>query len=211
MKRTALLLTVLVALAAFSHADSISLTSGSGTLYPFGDSPGFTFQFHGSGYNISIPTALDDPGGALVNCRGGCEPLTLGGLLFTGSGTLVNGDPYLEGVVSFNAVSFVSSLAPNGILTIKYTATPFLRLFLTDAATNLPVAGPFVWGSSEPWLITAQFAPDPGGISYTFQGATFSSVPEPATIVLLGTGILPILFGARRRCKSDMLKTVSPK
>ena len=88
MKRTALLLTVLVALAAFSHADSISLTSGSGTLYPFGDFPGFTFQFHGSGYNISIPTALDDPGGALVNCRGGCEPLTLGGLLLTAQGRL---------------------------------------------------------------------------------------------------------------------------
>jgi len=114
---------------------------------------------------------------------------------------LVNGNPYLEGAIVFDAVSFVSSLGPSGMLTIKYTATLFLQLFLTDAATNLHIAGPFVWGSSEPWLVTAQFAPDGSGIPgvYKFAGATLTSVPEPATIALLATGMLPILFRGRKR------------
>jgi len=210
MKRTLILLSTLLALAAFTHADSIPLTSGSGTLRLIGVVPEFTLQFHGSGYNFSIPGALDNPGGGeLVQCTAPCDPFTIGGLLFNASGTLVNGDPYLEGTVSFNAVSFVSSIAPSGILTIKYTATLFLQLFLTDAATDLHIAGPFVWGSNEPWMVTAHYAPFPAEIPglYTFEGATFTPVPEPGTIALLETGILTILLGLRRRLSRNGFPT----
>jgi hypothetical protein len=205
MKRTSILLSVLLALAAFSHADSINLTSGSGKVYPLFVLPGFTFEFHGGGYDLSIPGAADDFSGGLVNCLP-CNPLDqISSPLFIASGGipggLTSGDPFLTGQIYFNAVSFVSSLAPSGILTIKYTATPSIQLFLIDATTLEPTAGPFVWGNpNQPWIITARFTPErefPG--VYRFAGATLTSVPEPATITLLGTGMLPILFGVRRR------------
>ena len=199
MKRTPILLSTLLALVAVTHADSIPLTSGSGNLTP----TGFAFQFHGGGYNLSIPGTLDETGGELVQCAPPCDP-TLGlnlNPLFTVSTpfVLVDGDPFLSGAFTFTGVSFVSSLAPGGNLTIRYTTSLFVELALYDKTTLLPVAN-FVWGSNEPWDVTAHFVNASGlpGL-YTFEGATFTPVPEPGTIVLMGTGMLPILFGVRRR------------
>jgi hypothetical protein len=214
MKRIPILLTVLLVLAALLHADSINLSSGSGKIYPRFVNPGFTFQFHGSGYDISIPAAVDEFGGTLVNCFSACDIVYLTNFptLFIAGNILTPGNPYFAGGMVFDAVSFVSSLAPNGVLTIKYAATLNLNLFLFDSVNGTQI-GPFVWGNpNQLWSITAQFAPDGSGIPglYTFTGATLTSVPEPATLMLLGTGMLPVLFGVRRRCKSNMLKIVSP-
>jgi PEP-CTERM motif len=211
MKRTLILLAVLLTLAAYSRADTIKITSGSGKIYPFMVFPGYTLQFNGSGYSISIPQALDNFGGSLVNCWGGCDQIPSTNLFLASGGVLASDDPtgnrFLTGEIEFDAVSFVSSLGPNGILTVQYTAALNLQLFLVDMGKDTQI-GPFVWTNpNQLWHITAQFAPDgpPGFIK--FEGATLTSVPEPTTITLLGTGMLPILFGVRRRRKSNMLKT----
>jgi hypothetical protein len=211
MKRISILLVVLLALPAFSHADTIKLTSGSGTMAAFQEAPGFTFQFHGGGYDISIPGALDDPGGTLWNCHD-CDPTHLSALpLFLFVGDLTFGDQLYSGEIRFDAVSFVSSIAPSGILTVKYSATAFIQLSLVDRITREIVVGPFVWGNpNQLWEITAQFSPDAPAY-FREGGTTFTSmtpVPEPATIALVGTGILPVLFAVRSRCKSNTLKTV---
>ena len=202
MRRTSILLGVLLAMAAFSHADTINLTSGSGNIYPV--YAGFNFRLYGGGYGLLIPYALDVYNGDLVNCIP-CDPTQLS-VLFGDSGQFAygaqyNGAQYLEGSIQFDAVSFVSSLAPNGILTVTYTATASISLFLVNSKT-LQRVGPFVWGDpNQLWYITAQFKPDVGLPVYEFLGATLSTsvAPEPATIVLLGTGILPLLFGVRGR------------
>jgi hypothetical protein len=209
MKRTLILLGTLLALGAFTHADSIPLTSGSGTLTP----TGFAFQFHGGGYNLSIPGSLDETGGGLVQCTPPCDPLTLGinlNPLFTVSApvfVLVDGDPFISGGFTFTGVSFVSRLAPGGSLTIRYRTSLSIFLSLIDKTTLLPVAN-FVWGSNQPWMVTAHFV-NPSGLPglYTFQGATFTPVPEPGTIALVGTGMLPILFGLRRRLSRTSFRT----
>jgi PEP-CTERM motif len=202
MKKTSILITVLLALAAVSSADTINLTSGSGKLYRFGIAPGYTFAFYGSGYGIGIPSASDNFNGDLVNCFE-CDPYHLGNLILI-EGDITNGNASVAGIIRFDAVSFVSSLAPSGILTVKYTANAYLYLFLINPITS-GRTGPFVWGDpNQPWYVTAQFTPVVGlpGV-YAFAGATLNSsitpVPEPATMMLLGTGILPLLFAVRAR------------
>jgi hypothetical protein len=199
MKRLSLLL-VLLFVSATSSADSIKLTSGSGQIYPLFVLPGFVFQFNGEGHSISIPQALDDYGGDLANCMPCFGLPPLGSRLFIASGGILAGNnPYLTGSIAFDAISFSSSLAPSGIVTVRYTATASLTLYYFDSVTGTQ-SDPFIWGSPAPWLITAQFRPDVGlpGV-YEFVGATLVSTPEPGSMVLLGTGLLPLGFGVRRR------------
>ncbi len=209
MKKLSLLLVVLLAFAAFGSADTIKLTSGSGQIYPYLVFPGYTFHFHGSGYDFSIPQFLDLFNGALVTCIP-CDPTHLSNPLFIAGGPfLYVGSQVLDGIIQFNAVSFVSSLAPNGILTVKYTAIADLNLFLSDLITS-QLTGPFVWvNPNQHWIITAQFKPDVGLSVYEFTGATLTSTPEPATMMLVGTGMLPLLIGLRKRLsRRSSIRTV---
>lgn len=63
MKRFALI-ALLLFVSAFSNADSIKLTSGSGQINA-NAAPGFNFQFHGSGYDL-FPMDLDSYAGTLA-------------------------------------------------------------------------------------------------------------------------------------------------
>jgi hypothetical protein len=133
MKRTPILVTALLALTAFSSANTINLTSGSGTLYPYAVAPGFTFDFYGGRYGISIPSAQDLQVGGLY-CQA-CDPFHLDPELFLAEGNFAgdfshpNGQ-VVYGSIRFDLVSIVSSHASGGVLTMKYTAVPSLDLFL---------------------------------------------------------------------------------
>ncbi len=204
MKRIPVLLVLLLALPVFSRADTINLTSGFGQIYPYHEIPGFSFVLRGGRYSIVIPNALDDFGGSLVICFPCLNP-AVDGPLFDASGILGgSGDNPIEGVIQFDAVSFVSSIGPGGVLTVKYRASAFIDLFRHPEAPN-PTE--FVWGQpNQLWYVTARFVPDSSGFPglYDFAGASLSStpkspVPEPASLILVGTGVWPIVLALRKR------------
>lgn len=147
------------------------------------------YSVFGSVNNASVPGnfgSLDfnnTPGNNFITIAG-CIP----GL---GIGTLVNG-----------ACSSVSTLMQGTIDSFLNIGDQFLLVFGTDiknadllAAMGLPANTPFEFGGS---IITN------GPFSPTVSAQSISSdilntaVPEPATMVLIGTGLLAAL-GARRR------------
>ena len=114
-------------------------------------------------------------------------------------------DSGLSGLIDLQAVSFVSSLAPNGDLTVIYTATARM-FFSTDLQGSLcadSCLGPnLVWNQHIRWLVTAQFTPDssnPG--NWNFVNATFTSAPtpEPSSMLLMGSGVGILIAKVRRK------------
>jgi hypothetical protein len=122
MRKLAVLASFLLSCAAFSAADSVTITKGIGTLVGTGF-PGatYSFGFSSSGLGFNVPGPLDDfdGGRGLVQCNP-CDPRTTDiEILHTGGATILRGNRFVEGVIEFGLpVSFVSSLAPSGVLTV---------------------------------------------------------------------------------------------
>lgn len=208
MKRIAALLAFLLSTVCFSAANSVNtltLDIGEGKMVGFATSPSYRFLFGGPKAAILVqtgPSGLlgdwpDAPG--LQNCFS-CDPFNQSSILFYDSGN--------TGSMEFDAVSFVSSLAPSGHLTVVYTATARM-FFETDINGSLcnPGAdscpGPnLAWNQNIRWLVTAQYAPDssnPG--NWSFLDATFTPAPtpEPSSMLLMGSGMVILIAKFRRK------------
>jgi hypothetical protein len=201
MKRIAALLVVLLGSVCFSAANTLTLNDGEGKMF----ATSYQFFFFGPHADILVqtgPSGLlgdwpDAPG--LQNCFS-CDPLNQSSILFYDSGN--------TGLMEFNALSFVSSLAPSGDLTVLYTATARM-FFETDQYGSLcnPGAdtcpGPtLAWNQKIHWLVTAQYAPDssnPG--NWSFLDATFTPAPtpEPSSMLLMGSGMVILIAKVRRK------------
>jgi len=139
MKRIATLTAMILVCVAFSAADSVTITKGSGTLVGFAG-PTYSFGFSGSGQGISVPFALSgfDGGDGLILCTP-CDPRTTNMyLLHTGGIAFLGGNRFVQGTMDFLPVSFVSSLAPNGVLTVIYRATAACKAALMVPNALLP-------------------------------------------------------------------------
>jgi hypothetical protein len=204
MKRIAALLVVLLSSVCFSVANTITLDNGDGKMFGFATFPSYQFFFFGRHTAILVqtgPSGLlgdwpDAPG--LQNCLS-CDPR---------GNLIILWDSGYTGSIDMEAVSFVSSLAPNGDLTVIYTATARM-FFITNLQGSLcnpaaePCLGPnLVWNQHVRWLVTAQFAPDssnPG--NWSFVEATFAPAPtpEPSSMLLMGSGMVILIAKFRRK------------
>lgn len=204
MKKIAALLIVVLSSVCFSVADSLTLDQGTGQMFGFATFPSYQFLFGNRRTSILVqtgPSGLlgdwpDAPG--LQNCLS-CDPLV--------SGLTILEDIGVAGSMQFDAVSFVSSLAPNGDLTVIYTATARMFFLTTPQGTLCNTGGSclgpnLVWNQNIRWLVTAQFAPDssnPG--KWSFLDATFTPAPtpEPSSMLLMGSGMVILIAKCRRK------------
>jgi PEP-CTERM motif len=209
MKRIATVLSLLLACVPFSAANTITLTSGfgqmSGTTTSFNPPPSYSFLLFGSGVGFATGSPSDFPfTSGIQNCVE-CDPRGLVPILAdSGIGENSAGQFY-NGLIEFSAVSFVSTLARNGMLTVTYKAFANLDFALCTDQSCQTTSELLVWDPSKLWLVTAQFAPDPNGPgSYDFLNASFQApiVPEPSSMLLVGSGIV-VLIGKIRKTRKD--------
>jgi hypothetical protein len=158
-----------------------------------------------------VPNPLDDfdGGRGLVDCNP-CDPRTTNiEILHSGGATILQGNRFSEGVIEFGLpVSFVSSLASNGVLTVNYRVSAEISLVLCIGSSGfacVPTGPTFISNPQQLWYVHAVFTPYNG--QYVFQNAVFSTspVPEPSTVFRVGSGlaVLTWLRGKRGRIRSS--------
>jgi hypothetical protein len=140
-----------------------------------------------------------------------CYPQFVADILVDNGIGVNSAGQWYNGLIQFYAVSFVSSLAPNGMLTVTYKAGATLDFALCDDPTCGTTSAQLVWNPNELWLVTAQFAPDPNfSGAYDFLNASFQApipapmVPEPSSLLLVGSGIMLLIGKVRKAAKTTL-------
>jgi hypothetical protein len=152
--------------------------------------------------------------GASLNPGDPAQAITLGA--FNSSSTALLSGPNFAGAtvslaVSFSVPSDVNPQTFNGILTgtIVQTASGASVLWATGALTFVsPTVGTFVVTLADPFtLVNAPGSPGASRVNGTIQLVSgpgpMPAIPEPGTMVLLGSGLLSLTAVARRARRSQ--------
>lgn len=217
-----LLLALVLFASVEARADAIAITSGSfGTSTPGPGGSFRTFGFDFAGDNLSLRGTEPDGRSQNVNTTAPCFPCSPGqsffishpASLFTFSPTatlVFNGQTYIgwaNGPLNFVTSEFVVPTTGESLVTLTGHFTMTGGVTFTPRLLGEPQGVPFsvsdVYGSG---LVTVRLQQSFGKYWITSVRYEFQPTPEPATLILLGSGIAGLAARQRRRSSQRRLQ-----
>lgn len=212
----ACLICVLFLLPSTAQADGVVINDGSLRVQGFSGGAVFSFGNPGQGFAVSNVGSSSD-GGSLVRC----SPCAAGQTTsinanFVGESGLGFGAAtvggvnysrlYYTGVVSLNGNPIVIPFDTSPFVTISrpFTLSGFINGYETSSVNTPPVFSMMLNGEGLATLVLRSYFVQGFGQLYDFHSVTYdfsptAAIPEPATLLLFGTGLTAVAARYRRR------------